>query len=308
MRPSGGIMWFFLTPRVMLRMIFKRFKPATVALFAGVATLAGVMLVRAEQFGSSKVAQNLPSSPVSESRDAAQWRTTGANCFDANDYACAVEAYQKAVATAPNDAALWSALGEAQVMASEHDPMPAPALQAFKHAVALSPKDPRGRYFLAVNKDLSGDHKGAIDDWLALLADTRVGAPWEKDLRRTIEQVGKLNAIEVADRLAAVRQPPALPVADHPDAGVPGPSADDRAAATSIPPSQQRAMAEAMVGKLEARLAADPHNADGWIMLIRSRINLDQRDRAQAALDQALKVDAVDADRIRSGAQEAGLR
>jgi cytochrome c-type biogenesis protein CcmH len=122
-------------------------------------------------------------------------------------------------------------------------------------------------------------------------------------LRRTIEQVARLNAIAVTGRLAAVRQP----AASAAPANLSGPSADDLAAATSIPPSQQRAMAEAMVDKLEQRLATDPHNADGWIMLIRSRINLDQRDRAVAALHRALQNDPVDAAQIRAGAAQLGL-
>ena len=294
-------------------MILKRFRPATVALLAGVATFAGVMVLRAEHLPSSGAVSGTPSATASESPDATQLRTTASNCFDANDYACAVDAYQKAVAITPDDGTLWSALGEARVLASPRDPMPAEALVAFRHAVILAPKDPRARYFLAVNKDLSGDHKGAIEDWLTLLGETRVGAPWEKDLRRTIEQVGKLNAIPVAERLAAVHQPPALPAGQMPSGpqipseALPGPSPQDLAAATSIPPSQQRAMAEAMVDKLEARLAADPHNADGWVMLIRSRINLDQRDRAKAALQRALQTDPADAAQIRAGAQESGL-
>jgi cytochrome c-type biogenesis protein CcmH len=283
-------------------MNFTRFRPATLALLAGVATLAGVMIVRAEQGRTASNPGEASTTAIDEPRDLTQLRTAGASCFDANDYACAIDAYQKAVAIAPDDASLWSALGEARATASQHDPMPAAALDAFRRAVALAPKDPRARYFLAVNKDLSGDHKGALDDWLTLLAETPPGAPWEKDLRRTIEQVGKLNAIAVTERLAAVRQPP-----PQPGTTVPGPGPDDLAAATSIPPSQQRAMAEAMVDKLEARLAADPHSADGWIMLIRSRINLDQRDRAVAALQRALQTDPGDAARIRAGADQMGL-
>jgi len=113
----------------------------------------------------------------------------------------------------------------------------------------------------------------------------------------------------VAEQLAAVHQPLALPAAQMTSGPqtVPGPSPQDLAAATSIPPSQQRAMAEAMVDKLEARLAADPHNADGWVMLIRSRINLDQRDQAKAALQRALQTDPADAAQIRAGAEESGL-
>src|SRR3546814_10904696 len=85
--------------------------------------------------------------------------------------------------------------------------MPAAASEAFDKAIALDAKDPRARYFLAVRKDIGGDHRGAIDDWFALLADTPRGAPWEADLRRTIEQVGAIHKIEVAGRPDAARQP-----------------------------------------------------------------------------------------------------
>ncbi|NJS39534.1 MAG: tetratricopeptide repeat protein [Rhodobacteraceae bacterium] len=133
------------------------------------------------------------------------WQALGAALFDLNRFADAAQAFEKAVALAPTNAVLWSALGESRVMASERDPMPPAALDAFRKAAAIDPKDPRTRYFLAVKRDIDGDHQGAITDWLALLADTPAGAPWEADLRRTIEQVGKIHKIDVASRLAATK-------------------------------------------------------------------------------------------------------
>ena len=139
------------------------------------------------------------------------WTALGAAKFDLGDFAGAIAAYEKAVALSSESAGLWSALGEARVMASDSEPMPAAASQAFDKAIALDAKDPRARYFLAVRKDIGGDHRGAIEDWFALLADTPQGAPWEADLRRTIEQVGQIHKIEVADRLAATRPRAATP-------------------------------------------------------------------------------------------------
>ncbi|MEY4269790.1 MAG: hypothetical protein RLZZ58_1006, partial [Pseudomonadota bacterium] len=128
------------------------------------------------------------------------WQQLGAARFDAGDFGAAVAAFDKAVALAPDVAGLWSALGEARVMASKDEPLPAAARAAFARAIKNDPKDPRARYFLAVQRDLTGDHKGAIDDWFALLADTPPGAPWEPDLRRTITEVGKINGIDVTAR------------------------------------------------------------------------------------------------------------
>lgn len=235
-------------------------------------------------------------------QDPSGWRALGESHFQAGQYADAVAAYQHAVALAPGDAVTWSALGEARVMASAHDPMPAEALKDFREASTIDPKDPRARYFLAVAKDLTGDHPGAIADWLALLGDTPPGAPWEADLRRTIEQVGRLHHIDVAPRIAAVHQPaPAM-------AGVPAPSDQDLAAASSLPPSQQQAMATTMVARLEQRLAADPHNGEGWAMLIRSRMTLDGPEAASAALARAVVADPADAAQLREQAQALGVK
>jgi len=194
--------------------------------------------------------------------DAGAWQQLGFAQFDAGNYAEAVNAYQHAAQISPGNAVLWSSLGEARVMASEHDPMPPAALDAFKRAVALDPKDPRARYFLAVEKDLKGDHQGAIADWLALLKDTPAGAPWDNDLQRTIEQVGKINKIEVAKQIAAAtaNRPAAQPAGGM---AIPGPTQDQLAAASSLPPSQQQAMAEGMVAQLAEKMKSDPTNVDG---------------------------------------------
>jgi cytochrome c-type biogenesis protein CcmH len=259
---------------------------------------------------------NLEQQTKDQPQDVSAWRALGQGYFDAGRFDDAVRAYAKAAQLAPSVAAVWSALGEAQVMASKADPMPKEAAEAFTKALSLDQKDPRARYFSAVKRDLAGDHEGAIGDWLALLADTPAGATWEADLRRTIEQVGKIHKVDVTARLAAVKQPPApamapgmagagiapaLPVAAQ---GIPGPTAADLQAAGSIPPSQQREMAEGMVARLEGKLKANPGNIDGWVMLMRSRVTLAQPDKATQALKDAIAANPGQARRLK---QEAGV-
>lgn len=238
--------------------------------------------------------------------DAGAWQSLGWAYFDAQRYEDAVRAYRRAVTLSPGTAVLWSSLGEALVMASDHDPMPAEALNAFTKAHKLDAKDPRARYFLGVARDLSGDHAGAIKDWMALLADTPPGAPWEQDLRRTIEQVGKINKIETATQLAAIKQPaPVAPIAAQ---GIPGPTRDQMAAASAMTPSQQRQMAEGMVEQLEGKLKSDPGNIDRWAMLIRSRMALGQPEKAHAALADAIKANPASAERLKQQAAMLGVR
>lgn len=247
--------------------------------------------------------------------DVSAWRQLGASYFDAGRYADAIGAYQRAADIDGSQASIWSALGEARVMASKHEPLPAEAVADFIRAVGLDHKDPRARYFLAVKKDIEGDHQGAIADWLTLLGDTPPGAPWEEDLRRTIEQVGKIHKIEVAGRMAAVKQPAPLPNAAAAPAGmplaaqgIPGPSEADLRAASQIPPSQQRQMADGMVARLESKLQADPANPEGWIMLMRSRMTLGEPDKASAALAAAVKANPGDAARLRQEASVLGVK
>ncbi|MGX7951562.1 tetratricopeptide repeat protein [Tsuneonella sp. HG249] len=250
----------------------------------------------------------LESDARSNPEDSGAWQRLGLAYFDAGRFAEAADAYEKAAAAAPENAALWSSLGEALVMASERDPMPPGARTAFAKAIELDPRDPRARYFQAVEKDLAGDHPGAIDAWLALLGDTPPGAPWEADLIRTIEQVGKINKIDVSGRLAAAREGRPASTTSHPafDA-IPGPSQEQLAAAGSIPPGEQRAMAEGMVAKLEGRLATDPSNVDGWIMLMRSRKTLGQDAAAAKALADAVAANPARLAQLAQAASQLGI-
>lgn len=239
--------------------------------------------------------------------DARAWQELGFAYFEHGDFADAAKAYERAAAIDGDQAALWSALGEARVMASEREPMPRSALEAFRKASELDPRDPRARYFLNVQKDLDQDHEGAIAGWTALLADTPPGAPWESDLVRTIEQVGKINGIEVETRIASAMDG-RMAAPQIGATGLPGPSQQQLAAAASIPPGEQRKMAEGMVERLEQRLREEPANPDGWVMLMRSRMTLGEGDRAKAALDAAVRANPGSAARLREEALRLGIR
>ena len=242
--------------------------------------------------------------------NAEAWQQLAFAYFTRNMFAEAAEAYDRATQAAPESAVLWSSLGEARVMASQDDPMPPAALDAFRRAISLDPRDPRARYFMAVQKDLSNDHEGAIADWLALLSDTPPGAPWETDLIRTISQVGQREGTDLQPRidqaLATRSELPQMPAAPA-MAGIPGPTAEQLAAASSIPPSQQQDMAEQMVSRLAARLEQNPQNVDGWIMLMRSYTTLGREDDARSALARGIAANPAAAQRLRDAAETLGI-
>lgn len=271
-------------------------RPAATTLILGAAAavaLASAVVALTRGSGSGGEAE-LPA--------AKDWRVVGWAYAQSGDARASADAYRKAAEMEPGRAENWSSLGEAlQTPSAQVVPE---AAAAFRKAAELDPSDPRARYFLAVQKDLGGDHKGAVDDWIALLKDTPPGAPWEADLRRTIQQTAARNRIDLAGRVP----PPGA--GGTATAGIPGPSADQLAAASSIPPAQQDAMVRQMVERLAARLKANPKDADGWIQLMRSRSVLDDAEGARGALRSGLAAfngDAAAQARLRSAAAELGI-
>jgi cytochrome c-type biogenesis protein CcmH len=239
--------------------------------------------------------------------DAEGWRTLGWSYFRAQRFRDAAGAYARAVRLKPHDAELWSALGEAQTLTV--NAVDKAARDAFARAVAIDPKDARARYFLGVEKDVAGDHKGALDDWIALLRDSPKDAPYAQSVHQLVEQVAKQEGIDVAGRLPAMA--PAAPQGgDVASAGIPGPSPEQMQAAAALTPTQQDAMARSMVDGLAARLAQNPKDAQGWIRLMRARVVLGDKPAAIRALSDARRVFAGDAatlGRLSDAARTLGL-
>lgn len=232
---------------------------------------------------------------------AKDWRTVGWAYAEAGDAQASASAYRRATEIEPENAENWSSLGEALQVASTS--VVPEAATAFQTALKLDPSDARARYFLAVQKDLGGDHKAAVEDWLALLKDTPPGAPWQADLQRTIRQTAAKHKIAVPETALAAAAPAAT-------AAIPGPTAEQLAAASSIPPGEQEKMVRGMVDRLAARLAGNPRDAEGWIRLMRSRSVLKDEAGAKEALRSGLgafRDDAATQGRLRSAAAELGI-
>ena len=213
--------------------------------------------------------------------DVEGWRMLGLAFSQTQRFAESATAYKRAAQLAPDKAENWSNLGEALVMASKGD-VPPDAKAAFATAFARDPKDVRARYFLAVSKDIAGDHKTAINEWIALLKDSPPGAPWEADVIALINQVGTKEKIEVASRLAAI----------------------GRSATPAVSTKDQDAMIASMVDGLAQKLKANPKNVEGWIMLMRSYSSLGRTKEMQAALASALAANPADAATINKAAAE----
>jgi len=233
------------------------------------------------------------------------WFMLGMAYREAGRFPEAEQAFRRASELAPRNADYLAYLAEI-LLATGHDNPPTEATALFRRALAIQPTHPQARYYLATIKDMGGDHRGAIDDLVALVRDAPADAPWLEQVRGAAAAIARDNHIDISGRLP----PPRAPQGSTAAAAIPGPTPEQMQAARSIPPGQQDQMVRAMVDGLAARLRQNPRDAEGWIRLMRSRMVLNDPNAAGAALRSGLEAfqgDAATQGRLRAAARELGL-
>ena len=212
--------------------------------------------------------------------DAQGWQMLAWSYMRTGRPADAAKAYAKAVAIDPNNVEYLSAQGEAMVQSEGKVSDEAAAI--FRRALKGDPADPRARYFLAIHRDQTGDHKGAMDDFVALLKSAPPDAPWASQVRTYVEDLAKEQHVDLTGKL-----PPA-PAA-------PGPNSAQVAAAGNMSDADRQAMIHSMVDKLAGELKANPKNTGGWVRLMRARMVLGEGQQAAQDYKQAHAAFAGDA-------------
>jgi cytochrome c-type biogenesis protein CcmH len=237
------------------------------------------------------------------------WFLLGLSFRNAGDFHQAEQAFRRASELRPNNADYVAYLGETLLLQGGEGHAPPPeAERLFHRALQIDANNAQARYYLATLKDMNGDHRGAVDDLIALLRGAPADAPWAAQVREAVQAIAQQNHIDVANRL------PPPPAATHPDAtataAIPGPTPEQMRAANAIPPSQQDQMVRAMVDGLAARLRQNPHDAEGWIRLMRSRMVLHDENAAHQALQSGLAAfqgDMATQARLREAAGQLGI-
>jgi cytochrome c-type biogenesis protein CcmH len=234
------------------------------------------------------------------------WFQLGLAYRGSERFADAERAFRRAMELAPRNPDYTAYLGEA-ILLKGGDAAPPPEVERlFRRVLELQPGNPQARYYLATLKDLAGDHRGAVDELIALLREAPADAVWEPQVRDAVTAIARRNNIDIAGRVP----PPRQPASSSATAAIPGPSREQMEAARGIPPSQQDAMVRGMVDRLANRLRQNPRNADGWIQLMRSRMVLNDRQGAGEALRSALAAfqdDQATQRRLRASAGELGV-
>jgi cytochrome c-type biogenesis protein CcmH len=187
------------------------------------------------------------------------WVLVGRTFTSLGRFAEARDAYDHAIALAPNEPGLHAELGELLVVAAGGNVTPQAETE-----FAKAGNDPRARYYGAEAALQRGDQQAAKAALKALLADAPAEAPWRKAVEERLAQI-------------APHEPPASTSTS------PGPTEKDVAAAQSMSPEERQAMIRGMVERLAARLAQNPNDKEGWTRLARAYDVLGEIDKAAAA-------------------------
>ncbi len=238
-------------------------------------TDVGILIVKAEQ--------HLAKNPD----DGAGWDLLAPIYFRNMRLGDAEMAYRNAIRLSGPSAERFNGLGETLVAGAE-GVVTADARDAFESALKLEPKNFRTRFYVALAKEQAGQYPQAKADFEAILKDSPADAPWLS----LVKQHLVLNS-----------GPPVPPAPGNP-------TQEQVADAEAMTTGDRTQMIEGMVASLDAKLAEDPNNIEGWLRLVRSYSVLKQPQKAGDALKRGLAVfpaDSAEGKQLLALATELGL-
>ena len=153
----------------------------------------------------------------------------------------------------------------------------AEARKQLEQSLKLKADNPRAKYYLALALEQDGKRAEARAAFEVIAREAPAGAPWLPLVNRHIATLAEGQGSETAGQLG-------------------NPTADDVAAAQDMSTGDRQQMIAGMVESLSAKLQDDPNNFEGWMRIIRSYVVLDQRPKAETALQTALKTFPADSE------------
>jgi cytochrome c-type biogenesis protein CcmH len=153
----------------------------------------------------------------------------------------------------------------------------AEARKQLEQSLKLKADNPRAKFYLALALEQEGKKPEARAAFEALAKETPAGAPWLPLVNQHIAALDGGQGGGTGGQLG-------------------NPTADDMAAAEDMSTGDRQQMIAGMVESLAAKLQENPDNFEGWMRIIRSYVVLDQRPKAEAALQTALKTFPAESD------------
>ena len=198
-------------------------------------------------------------------------------------YNDAVVAYRSAIRLQGATVQRENGLGEALVAAAD-GVVTAEAHEAFERALALEPDDPKARFMIALALAQEGKAQEAAAIWRGMRENLPADSPWQAAVTQALADGGGQQQEQA------------------------GPTAQDVEAASDMSEEDRVAMVDSMVSSLDARLRANPDDAEGWQRLIQSYVVLGRSDEAGDALARGLEALGKESEAGRALAEFAAAR
>lgn len=144
------------------------------------------------------------------------------------------------------------------------------ARKIFEQSLSIEPNNPRARFYVALSLEQSGKTADARAAFEALAKQSPADAPWVPLVNEHIAMNG-----------GTANLPGARPSTQT------DPAINDIAAKGTISGGGDQ-LIRRMVESLDAKLAANPSNFEGWMRLVRSYAVLNDKDHAEGALKRGL--------------------
>lgn len=193
------------------------------------------------------------------------WLRLGNAYAMADRFEPAADAYRRAIELRADVAPLHAALAEALTL-DAGGIVTGQAQAAIERALELDPKEPRARFYQALELTQRGERQQALDAWVRLAADSPADAPWLPALRQQATTLAEDLGLDPADVLPE----PKAPAVAAQESAPPGPDGAQARAMADLPPEEREAAIREMVEGLAARLEQQPDDVEGWRMLARS--------------------------------------
>jgi cytochrome c-type biogenesis protein CcmH len=184
-------------------------------------------------------------------------------------------------------------------------------IERLKARLAAKPSDITGWQMLGWSYFYTAHFKEAADAYAKAMELN----PNSVELKRLYEEAKAKASGSDSSEKAALSPPPPPAFAGHSGDKhgkvADGPGVEKIAKAEAPPSGEHDSKVRSMVDGLANRLENSPRDVDGWIMLMRSRVVLGEKESAATALRKALEVfkdDTVASGRITAFAVELGLK
>jgi cytochrome c-type biogenesis protein CcmH len=213
--------------------------------------------------------------------DGKGWDVLAPIYFNMMRVADAETAYRNAIRLLGPSPARLDGLAES-LMAVSNGVVTEDVTKVLQQSLALEPQNPRARFYIALSLEQAGKPDEARTAFESLAKQSPADAPW---LPLVNEHIAKNSGAPVAAEANA--QSPA------------NPTQADVVATENMSAGDRQQMIQAMVESLDAKLAENPNNFEGWMRLVRSYAVLNDKDRAKGALKRGLAAFPADGEQGR---------